>query len=62
MRNRMTCKGRNGRLKSRWNGKKCGRGGCCAPYFMVENRGYEWYNQNVKDIDKSEFGRYICRS
>ena len=23
---------------------------------MVENRGYEWYNHNVKDIGKSGFG------
>lgn len=29
-----------------------GRGGCYALYFMVENREYEWYNQNMKDIDK----------
>ena len=32
-----------------------GRGDCCALYFMMENIGYEWYNQNVKDMDKSEF-------
>lgn len=32
-----------------------GRGGCYALYFMVENRGYEWYNQNVKDMNKSTF-------
>ena len=30
-----------------------GRGDCCALYFMMENIGYEWYNQNVKDMDKS---------
>ena len=22
---------------------------------MVENKGYAWYNQNVKNVDKSEF-------
>jgi len=22
------------------------------PYIFVENGGYEWYNQNVKDMDK----------
>ena len=32
-----------------------GRGGCHALYLMVENRGYEWYNQNKKDVDKSGF-------
>lgn len=24
-----------------------------VPYIFVENIGYEWYNQNVKDMDKS---------
>ena len=33
-----------------------GHGGCYALYFMVENREYEWYNQNVKDIVNQEFG------
>ena len=32
-----------------------GRGDCCALYFMVEDREYEWYNQNVKGMDKSKF-------
>ena len=34
-----------------------GRGDCCALYFMMENIGYEWYNQNVKDMDESEFAK-----
>ena len=42
--------------------RNVGRGGCYALYFRVENREYEWYNQNVEDIDKSEYGRYICQS
>ena len=37
-------------------------GGCYALYFIVADTEREWHNQNVKDIDKSEFGRYICRS
>ena len=28
---------------------------CYVLYFMVENKGYAWYNQNVKNVDKSEF-------
>jgi len=35
--------------------RSAGRGGCYALYFMVENRGREWYNQGVKDINKPEF-------
>ena len=31
------------------------RGDCYVLYFMVENKGYAWYNQNVKNVDKSEF-------
>jgi len=37
-----------------------GRGGCYALYFMMENRGEEWYNQKVKDMDKSWFERIYC--
>ncbi len=28
------------------------RGDCYVLYFMVENKGYAWYNQNVKNVDK----------
>ena len=31
------------------------RGDCYVLYFMVENKGYAWYNQNVKNVAKSEF-------
>ena len=31
------------------------RGDCYVLYFMVENKGYAWYNQNVKNVDKSVF-------
>ena len=31
------------------------RGDCYVLYFMVENKGNAWYNQNVKNVDKSEF-------
>lgn len=34
-----------------------GCGGCHALYFMVENIGYEWYNRNVKNMDKSAIYR-----
>lgn len=43
------------RLNSGLPALSMGRGDCCALYFMVEDREYEWYNQNVKGMDKSKF-------
>lgn len=33
--------------------RNVGCGDCYALYFMVESRGYEWYDQNVTEMGKS---------